>query len=204
MKIHFYLIVVCSIISSSAFAQGDRKLNKNFSFAVTGKMDTVASYKITQRVKRSGWGDVYGTLSQSLITNGFKVINEEYTSPHSYTIVIDYSRGFSAGKMQFSDLRGQILNSTGSETIGTFVYDGRFNPDDISVAIASKLKEIKPFIVKEEEVSTKQNTVKETPADEPIKGTSKESRLAELKRLYDKGVITKEEYESARKKIIEE
>lgn len=204
MKLRFYLITLCFIITLSVSAQGDRKLNKNFSFAVTGKMDTVASYKITQRVKRSGWGDVYGTLSQSLITNGFKVINEEYTSPHSYIIVIDYSRGFSAGKMQFSDLRGQILNSTGSETIGTFVYDGRFNPDDISVAIASKLKEIKPFIVKEEEVSTKQNTAKETPADEPIKGTSKESRLAELKRLYDKGVITKEEYESARKKIIEE
>ena len=106
--------------------------------------------------------------------------------------------------MQFSDLRGQILNSTGSETIGTFVYDGRFNPEDISVAIASKLKEIKPLIVKEEEVSTKQNITKDTPSDEPTKSTSKESRLSELKRLYEKGLISKEEYESARKKIIEE
>ena len=77
MKLRFYLITLCFIITVSVSAQGDRKLNKNFSFAVTGKMDTVASYKITQRVKRSGWGDVYGTLSQSLITNGFKVINEE-------------------------------------------------------------------------------------------------------------------------------
>jgi hypothetical protein len=56
MKLRFYLFTVCFIMTLSVLAQGERKLNKNFSFAVTGKMDTVASYKITQRVKRSGWG----------------------------------------------------------------------------------------------------------------------------------------------------
>lgn len=153
MKKYFLFVILC-LATTFSFAQGERKLSKNFTFAVSGKMDTVASYKITQRAKHSGWGELYGSLSQSLITKGFKVINEGYTSPHSYTIVIDYTRGFSASKMQYSDLRGQILNSRGSEIIGTFVYEGRFNPDDISEAIALKLKEIKPLIVKEEEYAT--------------------------------------------------
>ena len=203
MKTIFILFALA--ITTNSFAQGERKLNKNFTFAVTGKMDSVASYKITSRVKRSGWGEFYGALSQSLVVNGFKVIGEDYTSPHSYIIVIDYGRGFFAGKMQYFDLRGQIITANGSETIGTFGYEGRFNPDDITAAIGSKLKEIKPFVVKEQEVSIRSTIINDpvtiTNNEGPVEN-SKEKKLVELQELFKKNLITKEEYEEGRKKII--
>ncbi len=137
MKLVSILFIV-TILSTSVIAQGERKLNKNFSFVFTGK-DSITAFKITQRAKHSGWGELYGALSQELITSDFRVITEGANNANTYIIEIDYSRGFSASKMQYSDLRGQILNPTGSEIIGTFGYEGRFNPDDISKAIALKL-----------------------------------------------------------------
>ena len=193
-------------ILSSAFCQGERKLSKNFSFVITGKLDTVSTFTITQRVKRSGWGEFSGALTQSLIRNNFPVVTESLTTSHGIKIVIDYGRGFFAGKMQYFDLRGQLVNQTNnSEILGTFNYDGRFNPDDIADAVAAELKKKNLIVVKEEQI---QATVKEeapVKKETPSNGIkSKEEKLLELKALFDKGLITKEEYDQARKKIIEE
>jgi len=114
--------------------------------------------------------------------------------------------------MQYFDLRGQIIDvNKNSEVLGTFAYDGRFEPDNIGEAIASRLKEKNPAIIKEEvridipkdeiKSDSKENEITTT-TSKPTK--SKEDRLIELKNLFDKNLISKEEYERARKKIIEE
>ena len=203
MRYRIILTIATFILSYTAIAQGERKLNKNFTFVITEKLDTVAAFSIEARVKRSGWGEFYGSLTQAFVAKGFPVINKEnLNSTHSFNIVIDYTRGFSAGKMQYSDLRGQIIDiNKNTEVLGTFGYSGRFNPDDIAVAIASALKDKNIVIVKEEQ--RKVEVVKsETPNTQS--GKSKEDRLRELKNLYEKELITKEEYEKAKQKILEE
>jgi hypothetical protein len=203
MQHKIILILSAIIISLTVVAQGERKLDKNFSFVITEKLDTIASFSIDTRVKRSGWGEFYGAFTQALIAKGFSVINKEsLSSIHSYSIIIDYGRGFFAGKMQYFDLRGQIINiNKNSEVLGTFSYDGRFNPDEISVAIASTLKNKNPVIVKEEQ--KKPEIIKNEPPGNQS-GKSKEERLKELKNLFEKDLITKEEYEKAKQKILEE
>lgn len=207
MKCKIILTLTAMIICFTVAAQGEGKLNRNFKFVVTGKLDTIASFSFEQRVKRSGWGDFSGALTQAFIAKGFRIINKEtMNSIHSFSIVIDYGRGFFASKMQYFDLRGQIVDiNKNSEVLGTFSYDGRFDPDDISIAIASALKDKNPVIVKEEE---KKEIIKEIGKENPIQNAkptkSKEERLIELKSLFEKGLITKEEYERAKQKILDE
>lgn len=203
MKYKVILVLTVIFINYTALAQGERKLNKNFSFVTTEKLDSIAAFSIEARVKRSGWGEFYGSLTQAFIAKGFPVVNKEnLRSAHSFCIVVDYGRGFSSGKMQYFDLKGQIIDINGnSEVLGSFSYDGRFNTDEISVAIASALKDKNLVIVKEEQ--RKPELVKNEPENKQI-GKSKEDRLRELKNLFEKELITKDEYESSKKKILEE
>ena len=202
MKYKFILTVIALAFCYSTNAQSERKLNKNFSFVITGKLDTISSFSIGYTTKRSGWGEFYGALTQSLISKGFKVINQGNSYfRHSFKINIDYSRGFFAGSMQYENLRGQILDNN-SEVVGTFMYDGRFDTDDISNAIASALKSKYPIIVKEEEI--KQDSKPPSVSQSAQSGKSKEERLRELKDLFEKQLINKEEYEKAKQKILEE
>ena len=91
MKYKIILTLTTIIIYCTASAQGERKLNKNFSFVITGKMDTIASFSIDSRVKRSGWGEFYGALTQALITKGFRVVNKEnLNSNHRFSIIVDF------------------------------------------------------------------------------------------------------------------
>ena len=104
--------------------------------------------------------------------------------------------------MQYDNLRGQIIDiNNNSEVIGTFIYDGRFETDDISSAIASAIKSKNPVIVKTEE---RKVDIKKTEPQNIQSGKSKEDRLRELKNLFEKELITKEEYEKAKQKILEE
>ena len=203
MKYRLILTVTAICICFASIAQSERKLNKNFSFVITGKLDTISSFSIGYSVKRSGWGEFYGSLTQALIAKGFKVNSQGYAaSSHSFKINIDYSRGFFAGSMQYENLRGQIIDTKNSDVVGTFMYDGRFETDDISNAIASALKNRNPIIVKEEEIK---QDIKQPPVSQNTQtGKSKEERLRELKDLFEKQLITKEEYDRAKQKIIEE
>ena len=205
-KLTLVLVLLLLSVPFIAISQGERKLSKNFTFVITGKLDTVSTFSITQRVKRSGWGEFSGALTQTLISNGYPVVTENSVTPHGVTIIVDYGRGFFAGKMQYFDLRGQLLNQlNNSEVIGSFSYDGRFNPDDIANAIATELKKKNLTVIKEEEkVTVLKEEVKATKETKTGDVKTKEERLIELKALFDKGLITKEEYELARKKIIED
>lgn len=205
LYMRYIIVVIIStfLFSNISLAQGARKLDKNFSFVMTGNLDTVAAFSFETRVKRSGWGDFNGALTQAFVSKGFQVNSKEnLSSKHSYAVIIDYGRGFFAGKMQYFDLKGQIIaTNTNSEVVGTFAYDGRFNTDDISVAIADEIKNKNPVIVKEE--YKKPEVVKNEPQFNNS-GKSKEDRLRELKSLFEKELITKEEYEKAKQKILEE
>ena len=130
MKYKIIFALTAIMISCSVIAQGEWKLDKNFSIVITQKLDTIASFSIETRVKRSGWGEFYGSLTQAFIAKGFPVINKEnLNSKHSFSIIIDYGRGFFASKMQYFDLRGQIIDiNNNSEVLGTFSYNGRFIP----------------------------------------------------------------------------
>lgn len=193
MKHKIISILAAIVICSSVMAQGERKLNENFTFRLA-KLDTIASFSIEQRSLKGAWGNFYNSLTDAFIANGFRVVaKEKSVSKHSFRIVIDYDRETAGSRTQYSNLTGEIIDvNNNSEVIGTFSYNKRFEIEDISNAIASKLKSKKPIIVKEEEIKS------------AISTKSKEERLLELKNLFEKGLISKEEYENARRKLIEE
>ena len=198
-----FLTLSIFFILTACFAQSERKLSKNFTFVTTGKLDTISSFSIGYNIKRSGWSELYGSLTQALIAKGFKVNSQgNSTSLHSYKINIDYSRGFFAGSMQYENLRGQIIEPLNSEVVGTFSYDGRFDTDDISNAIANAIKNKNPVIIKEEEVKNEPKVTEIAKNPQTVK--TKEDRLRELKDLFEKELITKEEYEKAKQKILDE
>ena len=192
MKQRIILIFTAIVICFSVMAQGERKLNENFSFRLA-KLDSIGSFSIEQRSSKGAWGNFYNALTEAFIANGFRVVaKEKLVSKYSYRIVIDYDRETTGSRTQYSNLSGEIVDvNNNSEVVGTFSYHKRFEIEDISNAIATKLKSKKPIIVKEETNNT-------------ISAKSKEERLLELKNLFEKGLISKEEYENARRKLIEE
>lgn len=200
MKRKDLLVVMAILICTAASAQGDRKLSKYLTMNITGKMDTVSAFSIDKTTpKRAGWGIIYNAFTKAFISAGLPVVEKaNAASLHSYNILIDYEYHGT----QFSNLRGQIVDvSNGSQIIGTITYERKFEVDDIAGGIADNIKSRNPVIQKAE--IRKENLAKEE-TQNTKQGRSKEDRLRELKDLYEKQLITKEDYDKAKQKILEE
>ncbi|MBL0182686.1 MAG: SHOCT domain-containing protein [Chitinophagaceae bacterium] len=200
MKWKSLLAVMAIFIYVASFAQGDRKLSKYLTINISGKMDTVSAFSIDKNTpKRAGWGIIYSAFTKAFISAGLPVVEKaNAASSHSYNIMIDYEYHGT----QFSNLRGQIVDvSNGSQIIGTITYEKKFEVDDISSGIADNIKSKNPVIQKAE--IKKDNLVKEE-TQNMKQGRSKEDRLRELKDLFEKQLITKEDYDKAKQKILEE
>lgn len=200
MKKAYLLAAWVLLTGASAAAQGSRKLDKYLNIMVTGKMDTVSSFSIDKTLpKKAGWGIIYNAFTKAFISNSFPVLERAANMPaHSYAIIIDYEYHGT----QFSNLRGQVVDlSNGSQIVGTITYERKFDADDLTAGIAGYFKDKNPVIQKGE-------MRKDVPAVSDAQNTqqprSKEARLRELKDLYEKQLITKEDYEKAKQKILEE
>ena len=201
MKFRSILAFMAIIIGLSAQAQGDKKLNKYMSVIISGHMDTVSAFSFDKTTpKKAGWGIIYNSFTKAFISNGFPVVEKASTAyAHQYNVVLDYEYHGT----QFSNLRGQIIDvSNGSQIIGTFVYEKKFEVDDIAAGLATNLKSNNPVVQKD---AIKRETVKtEESQQNTQQPRSKEVRLKELKDLYEKQLITKEDYDKAKQKILDE
>ena len=183
-----YLLSVLLILCSCAsFSQTEKKMKKNFSLTISQNLNN--DYPISFERKnpdKHGWDDSKMQLESAFSSIGFKVLSSDNATPH-YTILIDYDYGYmiSTYKMQYSNLRGTIVDASNNNTIiGSFTYTGRYDNDELAKGFANKLKEA----INKSSSSTV--------------STSKESKLKELKELLDKKLITQEDYDNQKQKIL--
>ncbi len=109
------------------------------------------------------------------------------------------------GTVQCKNFTGQIVDlNNDSEVVATFSYSGNFDMDAVAQAVAEKLNEAKTndstkiIVTDTSKISAPTNT-----STNPIPKT-KEEKLIELKQFYEKQLITKEEYEEQKKKVLAE
>lgn len=228
------------IISTSAFAQDAKKMNKNLKVFVNEKFNRKTS--ITIQSAQNDIGGSVGLFANALASKGFKTISSTsisnkteidesktktdssskkkttisntnyvkskylFTIQYSYVSSMDHAvQGMRRGTVQCKNFTGQIVDlNNDSEIIATFSYSGNFDMDAVAQAIAEKLNEAKtldssPAIIVADtsKGSTSGTLIKSSPK-------SKEERLIEVKQFYEKQLITKEEYEEQKKKILAE
>ena len=79
--------------------------------------------------------------------------------------------------------------------IGVFNYDGRYELDNVAVAIASRFKAF---------ISQINNDNQTTVPKKGAEAKTKEEKLKELKDLFEKQLINKEDYDRQKQKILDE
>ena len=194
MKSKSALALIFLIFSSCALAQNSKELRKDLIVLTTSKFDSRGMIFFERKnPKKHGWDKVNSVFSETFSLAGFNVAKTPSTKS-KYIFLIDYDYGYliAAYKMQYSDMKGEILDTENNlEVVGSFSFHGRYNNDNVAEAMAINLKnKTSVNITKEEQV----NKVKK----------SKEDKLRELKELFEKELISKEEYETSKKKILEE
>ncbi|MES1181606.1 MAG: SHOCT domain-containing protein [Flavobacterium sp.] len=168
-------------------------MKNNLILYVSESIDT--SYTISferENPEKHGWEFVDKNFKEAFAYVGFKLAVP--SKSHHYTIIMDYDYGYliSAYKMQYSNLKGKIIDlENDSHPIGSFSYSGRYENPSISDTIAMRLHNI----VRDQQTRPKI-------AQNAHLGRSKEEQLTELKNLLDKGLITKEDYETQKTKIL--
>lgn len=199
MKKGHFLATALLIISIFSFGQDEKKMSKHLTVFVDEMYNSSLPISFDRKdPHKNGWEEFSSTFENSFISKGFNVILAKVTdSKSNYIIIIDYKYGYSISmyRMQCSDLTGQIIDKNSqNKVVGTFKYDGRFEIPNVADAIAKILNEKKG-------TSKTTETPKKTTADKP---KTKEDKLVELKQLYEKQLITKEDYEEQKKKILAE
>ena len=194
MKAKFILLTITSILSFAAFAQDAKKMSKHLTVFVTGKFDSRSPISFTRmNPNKHGWDNVTADFKTVFLKYGFNVIDAVSGNTNSgYTLTMDYAYGYviSQYRMQYSNLKGQIVDLNNNSTIvGNFEYNGRFEVENVANAIAIRLKAV---------------PIKDTTEPQKLTAKSKEERLRELKDIFDKQLITKDEYEREKKRVLEE
>jgi hypothetical protein len=129
-----------------------------------------------------------------------------FTIQYSFVSSMDHAvQGMRRGTVQCKNFTGQIVDlNNDSEIIATFSYSGNFDMDAVAQAVAEKLNETKMTDnpqIRETEIPKNAGP---TDNQKKLAPKTKEERLIELKQFYEKQLITKEEYEEQKKKILEE
>lgn len=201
MKIIFSLIISTFLFSNSTFCQNSRKLEKYLIVTTVDSFDsTYPIYFERKNPNKHAWETVSNYFKKAFTSYGFTVLNampNETERSSKYIIILDYVYEYAIAryKWQHSNLTGQIVDMNNpSIIIGTINYDGKYNPSELSEGIAARLKSITRKIHISNSNSKKTKT--------QVK--SKEERLQELKGFFEKELITKEEYEAEKKKILSE
>ena len=183
-------------INFSIYSQDEKKLDKYLKVFVNKEFN--ANQTISFELKnpgKGGWEQASLYFKNAFVSHGFSVVDSKAGNP-KYTIIVDYAYFYLiyAYKMQYAKLAGSIVdNENNLEVVGTFTYQEKFDLDALPDVIASKLSK---------HVSSNTNTPKETNINFPSK--SKEDKLREVKLYYEKELITKDEYEEQKRKILSE
>ena len=186
-------IITILFFSINCFGQDAAKMKKHLTVNITDKFDKTASVSFGRTVAdKHGFDEISGLFKNAFVGKGFIVKDNP-----QYMLMMDYGYVYviSAYRMQYSNLKAEIIDMTNNKTIvATIVYDGRFETDALSLAVAEELSKAAPL------KAATQKTI-----SVPASSTkTKEERLTELKQFYEKQLITKEEYEESKRKILAE
>ena len=181
--------------SAIVFGQSKKEFAKHLSIFTTAKFDK--QYEITFEKKnpdKHGFDKFEDGFTETFKKNGFIVVpNSSFSGNRGkYKIIIDYDYGYLiyAYKMQYSNLKADIVDVSTSETVGSITFNDRFNIKETGDKI-SEILQSKALPKVETQPVTK------TPK-------TKEERLRELKDLFEKNLITQQEYDTQKKRILEE
>lgn len=194
------IIITLLALGITSFAQDAKKMAKNLTIVTTSEYDKTFSISFDRKnPEKHGFDNISEIFRVAFVANGFTVKENP-----QYLLVMDYDYGYviAAYRFQYSNLTAQILDLNNNRTVvATIVYNGRFEINSLAGGVAQKLSQT--------EVIKTSTTTKTETTDNPVSKTipaarSKEERLTELKQLYEKQLITKEEYDESRKKILAE
>ncbi len=191
----FLLInIAIALLPVFIFAQDAKKMRKHLTVTYTSTFDKTASISFERtNPDKHGFDDISAAFKNAFISQKFTVSDNS-----RYILTMDYKYGYviSQYRMQYSNLTAQILDLHNNKTIvATIVYDGKFELKPVADAVAAELqKSITP-----KASDTTNSEIKNT-----LKPKSKEEKLIELKGLFEKELITKEEYEREKTKVLAE
>lgn len=185
----FITTIAISLLPTIIFAQDAKKMKKHLTVTYTSAFDKTASISFDRtNPDKHGFEDISAAFKNAFVSQKFTVSNNP-----QYVLTMDYKYGYviSQYRMQYSNLTAKVLDLNNNKTVvATIVYDGKFELTPVAEAVATELmKSATPTI------SEKQNISKQK---------SKEEKLIELKNLFEKQLITKEEYEREKAKILAE
>ena len=191
---NFYTIIAIALLSINTFAQDAEKMKKYLKVTFTDKYDKTATISFDRNnPDKHGFDEISASFKSAFASHNFTI------NDHSrYILSMDYKYGYVIAlyRMQYSNLTAQILDMNNNKTVvATIVYDGRFELAPVANAVAVELnKAVAP------KVSTTQSNEKQSNSSTK----SKEEKLIELKSLYEKQLISKEDYEKQKTKILAE
>ncbi len=200
MKLRIILVCTALLFYFTAFTQAEKKMKKNLTVFISVKLDSDAPIRFESLYpNKHGWDKVVQNFISIFLASGFNVGDTQISGKNPrYSLIMDYGYGYvnPQYRIQYKNLKGQIVDlSNNSEVVGTFSYNGNFELDDVVNAIAAK---IKTYVILNNPGLQKRNT-----QSNPVQ-KSKEEKLKELKDLFEKNLITKEEYDREKKRVLEE
>jgi hypothetical protein len=184
--------IAIALLPTIVFAQDAKKMKKHLTVAYTSGFDKTASISFDRtNPDKHGFDDISSAFKNAFISQKFTVSDNP-----QYILTMDYKYGYviSQYRMQYSNLTAQVLDLHNNKTVvATIVYDGKFELKPVAEAVAVELQ--KAAIPSATATSEKQNA---------SKPKTKEEKLIELKNLFEKQLITKEEYEREKAKVLAE
>ena len=186
----FYTLILIALLGANTFGQDAAKMRKHLTVTYTNKFDKTASISFDHNnPDKHGFEEISAAFKNAFVSHNFTVKdNSQYvlTMDYKYIYVISQYR------MQYSNLTAQIIDMNNNKTVvATIVYDGKYELDPVAEAVAVELnKAVSATPVVEKQSSTKPK--------------SKEEKLSELKNLYEKQLITNEDYDKQKAKILAE
>lgn len=142
-------------------------------------------------------------ITDKLVELG-KIITDKNNSTYTIKCVITKESGYgkaAKGHIQILDSKsGLVLLQSASEKGMRNAFKGMQNPKTLLFKRIAK-NQLPKLLIQLESIKTPTSlTVKENVSETDSK--TKEEKLVELKQLYEKQLITKEEYEAEKKKIL--
>jgi hypothetical protein len=184
-----FLLTTIALLPTIIFAQDANKMKKHLTVTYTPAFDKTASISFDRtNPDKHGFDDISAAFKNAFVSQKFTVSNNA-----QYVLTMDYKYGYviSQYRMQYSNLTAQILNVNNNKTVvATIVYDGKFELIPVAEAVANELMKAPTLIGSEKQSTSKPKT--------------KEEKLSELKNLFEKQLITKEEYEREKAKVLAE
>lgn len=191
---NIYTIITIALLSINSFGQNAEKMKQHLTVKLTDKFDKTATISFDHTVPgKHGFDEISSSFKNAFASHNFTIKENS-----QYVLRMEYKYGYVIAmyRMQYSNLTAQILDLNNNKTIvATIIYDGRFELDPVANAIAVELSKAATLNISTTPVAKKQTS----PTSKSI-----EEKLIELKNLFEKELITQEDYDKQKAVILAE